>query len=56
MRSGRRLTRTQGEDGRAVADNPERLPARRPRFKIAHGKLGHALPTAMDKSAKLEAQ
>jgi transposase len=50
------LTRLQAEYGRAVADNPERLRPTVRGFKIAHGKLGHALRIAMDKVAKLEAR
>src|ERR1700674_1514568 len=50
------LTRLQAEYGRAVADNPERLRPTVRGFKIAHGKLGHALRTAMDRVAKLEAR
>src|SRR6266852_5347173 len=50
------LTRLQAEYGRAVANNPERLRPTVRGFKIAHGQLGQALRTAMDRVAKLEAR
>jgi transposase len=50
------LTRLQAEYGRAVATNPERSRPTVRGFKIAHGKLGKALRTAMDEVAKLEAR
>lgn len=50
------LTRLQAEYGRAVAANPERLRPTVRGFKIAHGKLGQALRTAMAKVAELEAR
>jgi transposase len=50
------LARLQAEYGRAVATNPERLRPTVRGFKIAHGKLGQALRTAMAKVAKLEAR
>jgi transposase len=50
------VSRLQAEYGRAVTDNPERLRPTVRGFKIAHGKLGQALRTAMDKVAKLEAR
>ena len=50
------LTRLQAEYGRAVATNPERLRPTVRGFKIAHGKLGQALRTAMAKVAKIEAR
>jgi transposase len=50
------VSRLQAEYGRAVTDNPERLRPTVRGFKIAHGKLGQALRSAMDKVAKLEAR
>jgi len=50
------LNRLQAEYGCAVATNPEQLRPTVRGFKIAHGKLGQALRTAMAKVAKLEAR
>lgn len=50
------LIRLQAEYGRAVAANPERLRPTVRGFKIAHGKLGQTLRTAMAKVAKIEAR